>query len=94
MDGISRPEGTLPLYISAGKYEIPFWIFPQIIELKTNGSACATAFNGTTSAGVHSPWRFGNLNNGGNAGLACENGNNSPGNANWNGRPRISQQNN
>jgi hypothetical protein len=29
------------------------------------------------------------LNNGGNAGLAAENGNNSPGNSNWNSRPRI-----
>jgi hypothetical protein len=29
------------------------------------------------------------LNNGGNAGLAAENGNNAPGNSNWNSRPRI-----
>jgi len=29
------------------------------------------------------------LNNGANAGLACENGNNTPGNANWNSRPRL-----
>ena len=31
-----------------------------------------------------------NLNNGGNGGLAGANGNNTPGNANWNERPRIS----
>ena len=48
------------------------------------------AFNGTNSAGVRCPWRFGNLNNGANAGLGYENGNNSPGNANWNGSPRLS----
>ena len=47
-----------------------------------------SAFYGTSSAGVRCPWRFANLNNGGNAGLAGENGNNSPGNSNWNGRPR------
>lgn len=47
-----------------------------------------SAFCGTSSAGVRCPWRFANLNNGGNAGLAGENGNNSPGNSNWNGRPR------
>ena len=49
----------------------------------------ASAFNRTGSAGVRAPWRFGNLNNGGNAGLAYLNGNNSPGNSNWNSRPRI-----
>lgn len=48
-----------------------------------------SSFYGTYSAGVRCPWRYGNLNNGGNAGLACENGNNSPANANWNGCPRI-----
>lgn len=47
-----------------------------------------SAFYGTGSTGVRCPWRFANLNNGGNAGLAGENGNNSPGNSNWNGRPR------
>lgn len=48
-----------------------------------------SAFCGTYSAGVRCPWRFANLNNGGNAGLAAENGNNAPGNSNWNSRPRI-----
>ena len=42
------------------------------------------------SAGVRAPWRFGNLNNTTNAGLAGANGNNNPSNTNWNGRPRIS----
>lgn len=48
-----------------------------------------SAFAGTFSAGVRSPWRFGNLNNGGNAGVAYENGNNAPSNSNWNSRPRL-----
>ena len=37
------------------------------------------------ASGVRSPWVFGNLNNGGNAGVSCRNSNNSVGNANWNG---------
>ena len=49
-----------------------------------------SAFYGAGSAGVRVPWRFMNLNNGGNGGLAGENGNNTPGNANWNSRPRLS----
>lgn len=49
-----------------------------------------SAFCGSYSAGVRCPWRFANLNNGGNAGLAGENGNNSPTTANWNGSPRLS----
>lgn len=49
-----------------------------------------SAFDGVYSAGVRVPWRWGNLNNGGNGGLAYENANNSPGNANWNGSPRLS----
>lgn len=49
-----------------------------------------SAFNFNASSGVRAPWRFMNLNNGGNGGLAGANGNNTPGNANWNERPRIS----
>ena len=52
-------------------------------------AARRSAFYGTNSTGVRCPWRFGNLNNEGNAGLAYENGNNDPGNANWNGVPRL-----
>lgn len=37
------------------------------------------------ASGVRAAWCFGNLNNGGNAGVACRNSNNSVGNANWNG---------
>lgn len=63
-------------------------LFPKLI----GGSSTTyfkSAFYGTYSAGVRCPWRFANLNNGGNAGLAAENGNNAPGNSNWNSRPRI-----
>lgn len=63
-------------------------LFPKLI----GGSSTTffkSAFNGAYSAGVRCPWRFMNLNNGGGAGLAGENGNNSPGNSNWNSRPRI-----
>jgi len=49
-----------------------------------------SAFNFNASSGVRAPWRFYNLNNGGNGGLAGANGNNTPGNANWNERPRLS----
>ena len=49
-----------------------------------------SAFNFNASSGVRAPWRFMNLNNGGNGGLAGANGNNTPGNANWNERPRLS----
>ena len=48
-----------------------------------------SAFRGTNSAGVRCPWRFGNLNYGGYAGVACGHGGNSPGNSGWDGRPRL-----
>ena len=63
-------------------------LFPRMI----GGSSTTyykSAFYGAYSAGVRSPWRFCNLNNWGNAGLAGENGNNAPSNSNWNGRPRL-----
>ena len=44
------------------------------------------AFNCNPAAsGVRAAWVFGNLNNGGNAGLAGRNSNNGVTNANWNG---------
>ena len=44
------------------------------------------AFNCYPAAsGVRAAWVFGNLTNGGNAGLACRNSNNGVTNANWNG---------
>ncbi len=63
-------------------------LFPS----KVGGSASTyfkSAFYGTYSAGVRCPWRFGYLNNAGNAGLGCENGSNAPSNAGWNARPRL-----
>ena len=49
-----------------------------------------SAFYFNASSGVRCPWRFMNLDNGGNGGLTGANGNNTPGNANWNERPRLS----
>ena len=63
-------------------------LFPKLIS-GSSTTYFKSAFYGTNSAGVRCPWRFANLNNGGNAGLAAENGNNAPGNSNWNSRPRI-----
>ena len=61
---------------------------------KTFGAASNTwyksAFCGPASAGVRCPWRFGYLNYGATAGLACESGNLSPSTAYWHGRPRLS----
>ena len=42
-------------------------------------------FSGARGRGLRVPWGFANLNNGANGGAACVNGNNSAGNANWNG---------
>lgn len=63
-------------------------LFPKLIS-GSSTTYFKSAFCGPSSAGVRCPWRFANLNNGGNAGLAAENGNNAPGNSNWNSRPRI-----
>ena len=63
-------------------------LFPKLFGASST-TFFKSAFCGAPSAGVRCPWRFANLNNGGNAGLACENGNNTPGNANWNSRPRL-----
>lgn len=63
-------------------------LFPKLLG-GSSTTYLKSAFCGAGSAGVRCPWRFANLNNGGNAGLAGENGNNSPGNSNWNGRPRL-----
>ena len=63
-------------------------LFPKLI-----GGSSTTYFNsafcGTYSAGVRCPWRFANLNNGGNAGLAAEDGDFAPGSSYWGGRPRL-----
>lgn len=64
-------------------------VFPKSIG-GSSGAYLRSAFYGAASAGVRSPWRFGYLADGGSAGLACENGNPSPGLASWHGRPRLS----
>ena len=75
------------------------WIY--IKELLTNkevmfpdmfGGSSTTylksAFARTGSAGVRAPWRFGYLNVGGAAGLACLGGN-GPSGSDWGSRPRL-----
>lgn len=63
-------------------------LFPRLI----GGSSTTyfkSAFCGTASAGVRSPWRFCGLGSGGLAGLAGEYGGNAPSGSPWNGRPRL-----
>ena len=63
-------------------------LFPS----KFGGSSAArykSAFCGSSSAGVRCPWRFGSLSSGGDAGLACEYGDNSPANSYWAGAQRL-----
>ena len=76
------------------------WNFIRALNKMAAEAQIPTKFGGSTStyvkaafgslggAGVCAPWRFGNLGDGGNCGLPCANGNNGPGNSNWNGVPR------
>ena len=63
-------------------------LFPDTLGGSTSGYV-KSGFYGTYSAGVRCPWRYGTLNVGAAAGLACGNGDNAPGYAGWNGRPRL-----
>ena len=63
-------------------------LFPRLI----GGSSTTyykSAFYGSYSAGVRSPWRLCYLSVGGNAGLAGEGGGNAPSDSSWYGRPRL-----
>ena len=62
---------------------------PLFIRYNLGYAYAVSAFNGSNSAGIRVPWRRANLNNTGNAGLAAENANNDPSNANWNEAPRL-----
>ena len=76
------------------------WNFIRALNKMAAEAQIPTRFGGSSStyvkaacaspggAGVFAPWRFGTLNDGGNCGLPCANGNNGPGNSNWNGVPR------
>ena len=63
-------------------------LFPELIG-GSSTTYLKSAFAGTGSAGVRSPWRFCYLNSGGNAGLAGEHGSNTPSGSGWHGRPRL-----
>ena len=82
------------------------WRYIKHLQIRTDGmimpegagesGASSTAFYKSAfyfhgSSGVRAPWRFCNLNNGDHGGLAGANGNNTPSNANWNERPRLSE---
>lgn len=64
-------------------------LFPDQIGGASN-TYYKSAFNVTDSAGVRCPWRFGNLYDNANYGLACGLGGRTPGGASWDGRPRLS----
>ena len=64
-------------------------LVPTVVGGASETTHFKSAFFPTSGAGRFCPWRRGNLNNNGNAGLAGANGNNGPGNANWNGCPRL-----
>lgn len=78
------------------------WQYVKHHEIREDGMIMPDAVGGSSatylksaflfgaSSGFRAPWRFCNLNNGGNGGLAGANGNHAPSNANWNEQPRIS----
>ena len=63
-------------------------LFPKLIS-GSSTTYFKSAFYGTDSAGVRCPWRFAGLSNGGDAGLAAEDGDDAPGYSYWGSRPRL-----
>ena len=64
-------------------------LFPQTLGGSSSGYY-KSAFYGTGSAGVRSPWRFGRLGNGvAIGGLACEDGYDAPSSSYWYGVPWL-----
>ena len=75
-------------------YVKAFWqtILAVLFPLRLGGSTSTyykSGFYGAYSAGVRVPWRYGDLGNDVNAGLAYEYGNVSPSSSGWVGRPRL-----
>lgn len=63
----------------------------NIINIHNFSGTCnVSGLNCNRSSSLRACWRFANLNNSGNAGLAAANSNNTVSNANWNSRPRLS----
>ena len=89
-------------YENVGSFDVPAnaWTYIKSMDklsaeamiCKEMGGSSSTylraAFYGSASSGLRAPWRGGSLYGGGDCGLPCANGNNSPGTANWNGVPR------
>ena len=63
-------------------------LFPEVVGGSTS-YWYKSSFNGTNSAGVRCPWRYGYLRNVANAGLACGIGTSTPSNSDWHSRPRL-----
>ena len=64
-------------------------LFPEVVGGSTS-YWYKSSFYGAYSAGVRCPWRYGSLDDGATAGLACEFGYATPGYSGWYGRPRLS----
>ena len=61
-------------------------LWPEATNASGSGVGVGVGFFCAPAAsGVRAAWCFGNLNNGGNAGVPCRNSNNGVSNANWNG---------
>ena len=61
-------------------------LWPEATNASGSGVGVGAGFGcGPAASGVRAAWCFGNLNNGGNAGVPCRNSNNWVSNANWNG---------
>ena len=67
-------RGSKPLIVFCTRNE------KGTVVIKKAGFNCEPS-----TSGLRAGWCFGNLNDGGNDGVACRNSNNSVGNANWNG---------
>ena len=75
--GVNCPldkRGSKPLIVFCTRNE------KGTVVIKKAGFNCEPS-----TSGLRAGWCFGNLNDGGNDGVACRNSNNSVGNANWNG---------
>lgn len=61
-------------------------LWPEATNASGSGVGVGAGFYcGPAASGVRAAWCFGNLNDGGNAGVPCRNSNNWVSNANWNG---------
>ena len=69
-------------YIKALNYGNKYILFPAVFGGSSSGWY-RSGFGGAAATGVRVPWRFGNLNYGGSAGLACLSSYYTPGTSSW-----------